>query len=195
MIRSSNQSCQNQLNWAVSVCNNNILNAVNEDITEWSAKLYFIYWNDLIYYINNIDEHEYLCIWVCFEKKLFKLIYDQQHQNEFHCTYNQIFSPLFLHYLIKQLKKYIFHCSECKLNQTMQHKLYDSFQLISMLSISFYIIIINFILTLSLDNQNLNNLLTVINKFIKQVLLLSNRFIYTVVQWTNVFLLNFISHN
>ena len=77
----------------------------NEDIMKWSAELHFTYWNDLIYYINNVDECKHLCISFCFEKKIFELAYDQQHYDEFHCIYDWIFSSLFLWHLIRWLKK------------------------------------------------------------------------------------------
>ena len=189
MIKQMNWSCWNSLN------NEDVLNAVNKNIAEWSAELCFVYWNNLIYYIDNINEYECLCILACFEKEIFELIHDWQHHDEFHHTYNWIFSLLFLWHLIRQLKTYILHCSECKINQIKHHSLYSSLQFIMMSLILFHTITMNFILTLSLNHKDLNSILTVIDKFTKQVFLLTNKSIYTAADWTNVLLLNFIEHD
>ena len=147
MIKLTNQFCQSWLN------NKDISDtAHNKDTMKCSAELCFTYWNDLVYYINNINDYEHLCIFICFKKKLFELVYNWQHYDDFYHTYNQIFSSLFIQYLIKQLKIYIQHCSECKINQMTRYILYESLHSILTLSISFYIIIMNFILMLSSDN-------------------------------------------
>ena len=92
------------------------LNTANEDIVKWLTKLCFTYQNSLIYYINNVNSCECLYISICFKKKIFKLIYDQQHHSEFHRTYDCILTFLFLHCFIKCSKIYIQHCLKCQLN-------------------------------------------------------------------------------
>ena len=138
-------------------------------MAKWSAELCFVYWNDLIYYIDNVNNHEHLCISICFKKKIFKLLYDQQHYSEFYRIYDCILIFLFLHCFIKCLKIYIQHCLKCQLNQIKWHLLYDSLNLISILVILFYTIIMNFVLILliSLFLYEYDNLFTVTNKFIK----------------------------
>lgn len=185
MIRSLRESHQNE---------KNTLNEINKDTVKRFSELHFTYWNDLIYYIDNIDEHEWLCILLRFKKEIFELTHDQQHHSEFHRIYDQILISLFIKKLIQHLKTYILHCFKCKLNQTQWHTSYDLLHLISILSISFHIIIMNFILTLSSSND-LNNILIITDKFIKQVLLLSDKSIYSAVDWTNVLLLNLIDYD
>ena len=189
MIKQTNQSHQN------SSSNKDILNTTDKNIAEWPAKLHFAYQNDLIYYIDNINEHECLCILICFKKKIFKFIYDQQHYDRFHHIYNWIFSSLFLCHLIRQLKTYILYCSECKINQTKCHSSYSSLQSIMMFSILFYTITMNFILTLSSNHKDLNNILIVTDKFMKQMLLLTDKSIYIAANWANVLLLDLIEHD
>ena len=48
----------------------------DEDAIKWLSELHFAYWNDLIYYIDNLNKHKCLCLSVCFKKKIFELIYD-----------------------------------------------------------------------------------------------------------------------
>ena len=156
----------------------------------------FAYWNGLIYYVDDVDEWECLCILVCFEKKIFELIYNHQHHDEFHRIYDCITVLLFLCHLICQLKTYITHCLKCQLNQTKQYTPYGSLHLIMMSSISFYIIIMNFILILSLTSSyQYDNILTVTDKFIKHILLLSGQFIYIIVKWANILLSGLIDHD
>ena len=152
-------------------------------MTKWLTELHFAYWNGLIYYIDNINGHEHLCISICFKKKIFKLTHDQQHHSEFYRIYNYILTFLFLCCLIRHLKIYIHHCSECQLNQTKQHSLYSSLNLISTSVILFYMIIMNFVLVLLVSSSlyEYDNFLTVTDKFTKQVLLLFSKFIYTVI--------------
>ena len=174
------------------------MNAVHdEDVTEWLSELHFTYQNSLIYYIDNLDEHECLCLSVCFKKKIFELAHNQQHHEGFHCTYDQIFSSLFLQHLIKQLKMYILHCLKCKINQTKHYSPYSFLQPITTFSIFFHTIIMNFILILSssLSLYQYNNILTVTDKFTKQMLLLSDRSIYTAADWINILLSDLIEHD
>lgn len=166
----------------------------NKDIMKWLKKLHFAYWNGLIYYIDDTNEHKCLCISSQFEKKIFKIVHDHQHHSGFHRTYNYISASLFLQHLTRHLKTYILHCSECQINQMKRHALYESLHSISILSIFFHTITMNFILTLSFTSDY-DNLLTVMNKFIKCMLLLSETFIYSAVNWTNMLLSDLIDHN
>ena len=79
----------------------------------------------------------------------------------------------------------------------MQHASYELLNSISISSILFHTIIMNFILILSLSFflYQYNNILTVTDKFTKWVLLLFDKFIYTAIQWTNVLLLDLIDHD
>ena len=152
-------------------------------MVKWLTELHFAYWNDLIYYIENINDHKCLCISICFKKKIFELIHDQQHHSEFYRTYNCILAFLFLCCLTRCLKIYIQHCLKCQLNQIKWYLSYGSLNLISILVISFYMIIMNFVLILSVSSSlyEYNNFLTVTDKFIKWMLLLSDKSIYTVI--------------
>ena len=141
----------------------------NENMMKWSAELHFAYQNDLIYYIDNINGHECLCILICFKKKIFELMHDQQHHSGFYRTYDHILTFLFLYHLIRCLKIYIQHCLKCQLNQIKQHSLYGSLNSISISVISFHTIIMNFVLVLLVSSSlyEYDNFFTVTDKFIK----------------------------
>lgn len=159
---------------------------------KWLSDFYFAYWNDFIYYINEINSCKCLCILICFKKKIFELAHNHQHHDEFHRTYNWIIISLFIHHFTQHLKTYIFYCSDCQLNQIKQYVSYESLHSILMLTISFHIITMNFILTLS-SNEDLNNLLTVTDKFIKCVLFLFDW--STVSDWANILLSELIKYD
>lgn len=158
--------------------------------------LQFIKWNSLIYYINN-NLHERLCVPQALKKKIFKQAHDHNHHGGFHRTYNWITAFLYIRHLARRLKVYIAHCSDCQVNQIRHHPLYSSLQSISMPSILFHIIAMNFILALSQmqDSYWYDSILFIIDKFTKWVLLLPERSDYTVAEWANIFLSGVTEHD
>ena len=44
---------------------------------------------------------------------MFELIYDFQSYNDFYKIYKRIVENYYMRYLIRRLKKYILHCSQC----------------------------------------------------------------------------------
>ena len=47
------------------------------------------------------------------KQKMFKLTYDSQNHDDFHKTYERIVENYYMRYLIRRLKRYILHCSQC----------------------------------------------------------------------------------
>ena len=130
---------------------------------------------ELIYYTNFNNERKRLYIFNSLEKKVFKLIYDRQHHESYYRTYDRISNSIYLRYLSKHLRTYIEYYSKCELNQTRRYKPYNSIISINRLGISFHIIAINFVITLSNIVKELNSLLIVTNKFLKRVLLIPRK--------------------
>lgn len=146
---------------------------MNENILKKLIGLHFVYWNSLIYYIDDVNDYEHLCISACLKKKIFELIHNQQHHSDFHRIYDHISVFLFLCCLARHLKTYITHYLKYQLNQTKHHTSYSALISISTLLILFYTITMNFVLVLSSATlKDYDNFLTVTNKFTKQVLLL-----------------------
>ena len=52
-----------------------------------------------------------------------------------------------------------------------------------MLSVLFYILILNFVLVLLLLNEGYNTILLIINKFLKQIILILNKVTYIDINW------------
>ena len=92
--------------------------------------------------------------------------------------------------LKKWLWRYIVHCPKCQLNQIKQHLSNKLLKPIKTFRISFYTIIIDFILTLLLLKEEYNCALSITCKFSKQVTILTEKDTYSVTQWVNVLLLS-----
>lgn len=151
--------------------------------------------DELIYYINELNERERLCISKAMRKKIFQLTHDEQSHEEFHRTYDRLIASMYIRKLSRRLQKYIRYCSECQVNQTKRHSSYEILKSIQSLAISFHTITINFVLALSTTMQSLNNLLTIIDKFSKKILLLSKKDTYFAVNWANLVLMTLMKHD
>src|SRR5204862_8229555 len=119
------------------------------------------------------DSEQQLCISQNLTSDLLKLVH-----NFIYYNFNQslcYLNELFIYKIIKQLKQYIDHCSDCQINHSKQHHFYESLQSILFSFISFHIITMNFILRLSKDK--FNTLIIIVNKFIKHVTLISDKLI------------------
>ncbi len=168
----------------------------DEDPADKPPGLQFSYRNGLIYYTDDIDGRERLCIPSALEKEIFELAHDKQHHSGFHRTYDRITASLFIRHLTKRLKAYILHCPECQLNQTRRHAPYGSLHPISTPSIPFHTITMDFILALPpTPKEGFDNLLTVTDKFTKRVLLLPGKTTYSAADWANTLLPGLIGHD
>ena len=85
-----------------------------------------------------------------------------------------------MRHLLKHLRIYINHYSKCELNQIKRYKSYDNIIFIDKSRIPFYIIIINFIITLFMIKEGFDNLFIIIDNFLKRILLIFERVIYNI---------------
>jgi hypothetical protein len=127
--------------------------------------------NDLIYHLKN--DKKRLCISSFCETDVFKLAHDQNNHFDHHHVYNKLIDHVYILKLFRKIRLYIKHCSVCELNQTKKHLIYEELLSISSEQISFKIIAMNFILTLS---EEINTALIVICKASKRVLIISTKF-------------------
>ena len=141
--------------------------------------------NRLLYYTNFNNGRERLCIPNSLEKEIFKLAHDRQHHSGFHRTYERIVASLYLRHLLKNLRTYIDHCPDCKLNQTKRHLPYGSLVPIDRPRIPFYTIAMDFVVALPITTDNLDALLTVTDKFSKRLYLIPSKSTYTTADWAD----------
>lgn len=159
------------------ICRNN---ALNIDMNAASLP-YTMVWG-LIYY-KNIEWGYWLCISAILYKKVFKLAHNFMRHSGYAHTHKRLTDSLYLLNLFKHLHEYICHCSQCQLMQTPHHHPYEAMQFILMPSRPFYIITIDFILTLSQSTERFNTIMSVTDKFSKAVTFISEWKIMTAEDW------------
>jgi hypothetical protein len=140
--------------------------------------------DDLIYHLNRFISRARLCISKSLIKRIFRMTHDDFMHVDFHRVYVAISKTLYIRRLFHYLRQYIDYCSQCLLNQTKRHKFYDAFNFISSSKISFHIVTMNFVLTLSHSEQErFDTLLIVTDKFSKDKLLISKRNTWKAQDW------------
>ena len=86
--------------------------------------------------------------------KIFAFAHDRLKHVDFHKIYDKIVTSFFVRKLFKRLQVYVAYCSQYQLNRIVKHFSYNVFRFIQLSIISFHIVIINFILTLSIIVKN-----------------------------------------
>jgi len=126
--------------------------------------------DNLIYYFdeNNILR---LCIFRSTKKKIFKTIYNNNYHYKYYRCLVRIIEVLFIFNLFKKIRIYVEHYLVYQINQTKRYRLYDKLILILIEPLSFYIIVINYMIKLF---DKYDYLLIVINKFNQRLQLISN---------------------
>ena len=142
---------------------------------------------DLIYYLNSVDTQQQLCIFKTLEKEMFTMTHNDHYHTDFHQIYNSIVADLYIWNLSWHLKQYITHCLKCLHYQIVRHTLYEALQLIIRFSISFHIIITDFILRLFKISADLNAVMTIICKFFKKMKFILSKKIWTTIEWVKIY--------
>ena len=163
--QSSNQTTNRQ--FSTSIINSSSKKKKLSD----SRDIRFRHKNDLLYFIFDLFDSERLCISKIMKTKIFRQAHDLTHHDDFMRTYDRLRHFIYVRFMIKRLKIYIAHCSKCQINQIKRHSIYDELTSIISSAISFHIIIMNFIITLSLS-RDFDVLLIITCKFSKKVLLI-----------------------
>ena len=105
--------------------------------------------------------------------KVFKLTHNEIRYFDYAYTHKRLIEKLYIFNMTTKFHEFIRHCFHCQLNQTSRYKLYNFLQSIFSLVKSFYILIIDFILTLSkslpLSNE-CDCILSIIDKFFKIII-------------------------
>ena len=158
-----------------------------------SRNIRFRYKNDLLYFTFDLD-FERLCIFKILKIKIFRQTHDFIHHDDFMRIYDRLRHFIYVRFMIKRLKIYIIHCSNCQVNQIKRHFIYDELILIMSSAIFFHIIVINFIVKLSFS-RDMNVLFIITCKFSKKILLIFDHDTWNATQWTNVIIVVFMKHD
>jgi hypothetical protein len=137
---------------------------------------------NLIYHVNKSTEEKRLCISSACVSDILAIAHEQDH-SEFGVCFEIISRSWYIRELTKALRSYIKHCSQCLQIQIRRHKSWKNLQFIHSSSVSFHIIIMNFVLSLSKIKNEIDCVLSIIDKFTKRVMLISEKFIYTAENW------------
>ena len=137
---------------------------------------------NLLYHTDKLTDFKRLCISSSCIKNILQIAHENDH-SEFAKCFEIISKAWYIRELIKHLRDFIRHCSQCLTLQTRRHKSFDSLQLIDSSSVSFHIIILNFILILSRIDDDINTIMSITNKFTKRITMLTDKVTYNVEQW------------
>ena len=121
----------------------------------------FVLRDGLIYYVDELNARERLCVPKLMEQKIFELAHDGYSHGGFHRTYERIVEAYYMRHLTRRLKRYILHCPQCQLNQTKRHLTYGSLEPILTPPLIFHTIYLNFILGLPCLEDGSNTMMSV----------------------------------
>ena len=96
----------------------------------------------------------------------------------FNKTYKIIINNYFFRKFIRRFHYYIYYYYECNINQIKCHAKYNSLIFIIESLILYYIIIINFILTLLKMTKKINVIISIICKFFKRIIFIFDKNIF-----------------
>ena len=141
-----------------------------------SASLFYKLNNNLLY---SIEYNNRKCLYISdiLIENIFKMTHDKMRYCEFDKAF-ECFHKLTINKTNYQLQAYINEYLNYNKNQICCHKFYNDFQLILSLLISFHTLVIDFILTLLIFEEDYNVMLIITNKFIKKVQLISRKNIF-----------------
>ena len=126
--------------------------------------------NDLLYYIDDVNLRKRLCILKFIKKKIFDFAHDENNYQKFQRIYDRVTTNYYMRHFIRKLKKYIFYCLDCQLNQTKKHKSYESFRLVQTIFEIFHTLTINFVFVLSKQKHEFDYMMFITCKFSKKII-------------------------
>ncbi len=145
---------------------------------------------DLIWFVLSsilISVSQRLCISSDCVPNILAIAHEQRH-SDFEVCFEIISRSWYIKELIRALREYIKHCSQCQQIQIRWHKSWKSLQSIHSSFVSFHTITMNFVLQNLKINKELNCILSVIDKFSKRIMLISEKFTYIAKQWSDQYL-------
>ncbi len=165
-----------------------IINIKTDNMKALFQEDYFDIKDDLLYHIDqNSDRKSRLMISKALEEEIFELAH-RSHHVEFHRTYQHIAESLYIRKLSIRLRKFIEHCLNCLLYQTRRHQSYEELQFIKTMNVLFHTITMNFVMMLSISQEEYDYMLIIIDKFFKRMTMISSKTTYTAEQWAHLIL-------
>ena len=139
---------------------------------------------ELVYYICG-DGRDRLCIPETMEGEVFRMAHDLANHGGFHRTYDRLSNSVYIRQMVRRLRRYIAHCPDCQVFQTVRHSLYGSLNPVVTPSIPFHTIAMDFVIDLPMVD-GFNVLLTMTCKFTRKVALEPGKDTWGAEEWANV---------
>ena len=137
---------------------------------------------DLIYYVKServwhlyISNHEDLI------KNVLQLVHNKISHSDFHRIYKWVTESFYIRKLYIILYNFIWHCFICQTMTSSQHSSYRLLQSIATSVLSYYIIIIDFVLDLSTLTEDFDCTINIMNKHSKWIMFISDKITFTAV--------------
>ena len=162
---------------------NDILNDMN-----------FIFKKDRLYYIF-LKKNFRFCISWKLKKNIFQIIYDQNHHCGFHRIYVRTIDAIYIRHFFIRLKRYIRHYKQCLKEQTTKHVSYEQLISIKIMTLFFHTITIDFIISFSSFETDMNVVFIIIDKYFKRISMLSKITIWSASQWAALWFSSFQKKN
>ena len=162
-----------------------------------NVELSFLWKNEILYKRKISDQissftFKKMCVSRTIVKNIFVMIHDDFDEHiEFDRIYNKIVNFWYIKNHFKHFTNYFKHCSQRCGNRIRRHKFYHTFQSILSLLIFFHCIIIDFLLILSNFHIDMNNIMSIIDKFNKRIIIISSKNIWNTTQWIEALLNRF----
>jgi hypothetical protein len=158
------------------------LNKRREKNLQEKIEIDFLLKNNLLFHVK---DRKRFCISFNCESEIFELAHDKNNHFEHNKVYAKLVNHVYFSKLSRKIRQYIKHCSACELNQIKRHAIYDELMLIFFSTISFRILTMNFIATLS---KKMNTTLIVTCKTFKRMTIIFDKFDWTIFNWAEAFL-------
>ena len=148
------------------------------DLTYVISNINFQFIKNLIYHCRN--ENNRLCIFNNCVQTILQMIHDDCVYVEHHRTYVKLIDLIYIKRFFRQLITYLKHCFVCQFHQIKKHKFYEKLMSISTTSMSYDMIIIDFVIEFSIQFYEFDTMMFIIDKCIKKNILILKKSIYTI---------------
>ena len=135
-----------------------------------------------IYHVDYVFGVHYLCIPTSVASEIITIAHGKGHSGFAQC-HEIVSCSWYIRNLIKLLRAFIHHCSQCLQLQIRKHPPYGFLQLINSLPILFHTFTLDFVLALSLSAAGFNLLMSITYKFLKWVTLVESKNIWSARNW------------
>jgi hypothetical protein len=109
------------------------------------------------------------------EKDVFQMAHDAAGYLGFHRTYARLHESVYIHQLVRKLRKYIEFCPDCIKNGVNRHKKYGRMVSIDTPTIPYHTVSIDFIVAILTQEHSYDSILTCTYKAIKKVILIPGK--------------------